>query len=99
MVRPAEAAAAILLHEARSARGENARTSTEETLERLASAARAETPVRVVYVASDGTRAERRLSPLDLGAGMMRAIDTDNAQVITIPLARISSVGPVSGDQ
>jgi hypothetical protein len=47
-------------------------------------------------VTADGRPAERELSPLGLAAGMMRAVDRANAQVLNIPLARISSVGPIT---
>jgi hypothetical protein len=70
--------------------------STEDTLRELQSAAAGAQPVRVVYVTADGRPAERELSPLGLAAGMMRAVDRANAQVLNIPLARISSVGPVT---
>ena len=35
---------------------------------------------------------ERELAPLDLAAGSVRAVDRASAQVVTIPLARISAV-------
>ena len=38
---------------------------------------------------------ERELAPLDLAAGSVRAVDRASAQVVTIPLARISAVSPV----
>ena len=62
----------------------------------LRSATQEARPVRVRYVTADGQPAERELAPLDLGAGAIRAVDRDTAQVITIPLARISSVFPVT---
>lgn len=86
-----EAADAILLH-ARSP--QPAKMSTADTLQALEDAAREESVVRMSYVTSDGTAAERELSPLDLGAGMVRVVDRANAEVLTIPLARISSVTP-----
>ena len=36
---------------------------------------------------------KRELAPLDLTAGSVRAVDRSSAQVVTIPLARISRVG------
>jgi Helicase conserved C-terminal domain len=69
-------------------------TTTVGTVEQLRSATRAATPVRVVYVNADGSRAERELAPLDLTAGAVRAVDRDSAQIVTIPLARIASVVP-----
>src|SRR5688572_19636435 len=71
---------------------------TESTVEQLRSATRAAAPVRVVYVNSDGSRAERELAPLDLTDGAVRAVDRDSAQIVTIPLARIASVIPTTRD-
>ena len=48
--------------------------------------------MRVGYVAADGSWTERELAPLDLTGGAVRAVDRSNAQVVTIPLARISFV-------
>jgi hypothetical protein len=94
----AEVAAALLEHERRH-RGNGqpaAPATTEGTVEQLRSATRAGMPVRVVYVNADGSRAERHLAPLDLTAGAVRAVDRDNAQIVTIPLARIASVIPAT---
>jgi hypothetical protein len=70
--------------------------TTEGTVEQLRSATGAALPVRIVYVNADGSRAERELAPLDLSAGVVRAVDRDSAQIVTIPLARIASVVPAS---
>ena len=70
--------------------------TTEGTVEQLRSATGAALPVRVVYVNADGSRAERELAPLDLSAGVVRAVDRASAQIVTIPLARIASVVPAS---
>ena len=67
--------------------------STEQALERLRWATEQAAPVWVGYVTADGSRTERELAPLDLSGGSVRAVDRANAQVVTIPLARISSVG------
>lgn len=88
---PAEAAAAIVAVERR----QRAPGRTEETLRELELAAEEAGSLRVRYVAADGQPAERDLAPLDVRAGMMRARDTVAAEVISIPLARISSVWPV----
>ena len=94
----AEVAAALL----KSERGHRVNgqpavpAATEGTVEQLRSATRAGKPVRVVYVNADGSRAERHLAPLDLTAGVVRAVDRDNAQIVTIPLARIASVVPAT---
>jgi hypothetical protein len=70
--------------------------STDAAVHALRSATQEARPVRVQYVTADGQPAERELAPLDLGAGTVRAVDRDTAQVVTIPLARISSVFPVT---
>ena len=70
--------------------------STDAAVNALRSATQEARPVRVRYVTADGQSAERELAPLDLGAGAIRAVDRDTAQVVTIPLARISSVFPVT---
>lgn len=67
---------------------------TDDALQQLRSATRDAVAVRVAYVGADGSPTERELSPLDLGAGTVRAVDRQSARVITIPLARISSVVP-----
>lgn len=69
--------------------------STDDTLRELRTATREAASVRVRFVTADGHPAERELSPLDLQAGSVRAVDAESAKVITIPLARISSVSSV----
>jgi hypothetical protein len=71
-------------------------SSTEQTLRELVSATSAASAVNVRYVADDGQAAERELNPVRVSAGMMRAVDPSNSQVLSIPLARISSVWPVT---
>jgi Helicase conserved C-terminal domain len=71
--------------------------ATDVALDRLRSATRQAQPVRVGYVTADGQAVERELSPLDLAAGAVRGVDRESAQVVTIPLARISAVIPVQG--
>jgi hypothetical protein len=70
--------------------------STEEAMQQLRTATLEARPVRVSYVTADGSPAERELSPVDLAAGSVRAVDHANATVVTIPLARISSVIPAA---
>lgn len=98
-LHPEEVAAAIIAgerqHPSTPAR-ETAEASTEDTLRLLQSATDEAQPVRVEYVAADGTRTVRDLSPLDLAAGMMRAVDPASAQVVNIPLARISSAAALT---
>ena len=69
--------------------------ATDVTLDRLRSATQQAQAVRVGYVTADGRAVERELAPLDLAAGSVRAVDRASAQVVTIPLARISAVSPV----
>ena len=61
----------------------------------LAQATREARPVHVAYVSSDGSPAERVLKPLDLAAGTVRGLDRQSAQVVRIPLSRISAVRPM----
>jgi hypothetical protein len=70
--------------------------SEDDSLEQLRSATRNAVPVRIVYVDADGSSSTRELSPLDVAAGSVRAVDLENAQVITIPLSRIASVVPAA---
>lgn len=92
----AEVAAALLAAERhhRVRREPPTYGGAEEALSQLRTATREAASVVVGYVTADGTPAERELSPLDMGAGTVRAVDLASAQVVTIPLARISSVGP-----
>ncbi|MFP5283952.1 MAG: helicase-associated domain-containing protein, partial [Actinomycetes bacterium] len=88
-----EAAAAALAGETgERAAGSASAEDTEAILAQLASATAAARAVRVGYVAADGAAYERDLAPLDLGSGAVRGIDRQTAAVVTIPLARISSV-------
>jgi hypothetical protein len=67
-----------------------------DSVEQLRSATRNASPVRIVYVDADGTESTRELSPLDVAGGSVRAVDLENAQVVTIPLSRIASVDPAA---
>ncbi len=96
-VQPGEVAASLLAAERhhprhRGGRGEDLANSTELTLARLRTATQQAAPVWVSWVAADGSATERELAPLDLTAGAVRAVDRSSAEVLTIPLARISSV-------
>ena len=71
--------------------GETAGSAASE----LAQATMEARPVHVAYVTSDGSPAERVLKPLDLAAGTIRGLDRHSAQVVSIPLSRISAVRPV----
>ena len=92
---PEEIAAALLAAERNHPRRrvEAGADSTEQTLERLRAATQQAFAVWVSWVAADGSATERELAPLDLTGGAVRAVDRLSAQVVTIPLARISSVG------
>lgn len=70
--------------------------TTDDALEQLRCATRDAVPVVVAYVTADGSPTSQELSLLDLGAGSVRAVDRNNAKVVTIPLARISSVVPAA---
>jgi len=72
-------------------------TGTDTILAQLESATAAARAVRVGYVAADGAAQERDLAPLDLGHGTVRGIDRRTATVVSIPLARISSVRSTAG--
>ena len=103
-VQASEAAAAVLLgeqtrHDRRSrspvasVTGPDTR-GTAENLERLASAQRASESVRIRYVAADGQPAERELRSVQADAGLVQGTDATSAQLVSIPLSRVSSVGP-----
>ncbi|SDR84384.1 Helicase conserved C-terminal domain-containing protein [Friedmanniella luteola] len=97
-VRPEEVAASVLAAERNHPRHHAAGVdSTEQTLERLRVATQQASPVWVAWVAADGSPTERELAPLDLTGGSVRAVDRSSAQVVTIPLARISRVGAAPG--
>ncbi len=68
-------------------------TSVAGNLHRLHEAVRAGRPVTLRFVTEDGQETERRLSPLDLAGGRLRAVDLTTAQVLTIPLARVVFTG------
>lgn len=91
---------ATALHEAdrrtRFADQQRSAPATELTLDQLRTATRQAQAVRVDYVTADGRTVERELSLLDLVSGSVRAVDRESAQVVTIPLARISAVSPVA---
>ena len=104
-VQAGEAAAAVLLGEARHRRPTRPphhgsapadRPATAETLARLASAQREREPVRIRYVATDGRPVERELRVIQAEAGLLLGTDAASAQPVSIPLARVSSVGPVA---
>ncbi|MFC7620280.1 helicase-associated domain-containing protein [Microlunatus sp. GCM10028923] len=90
--RPTELADAILAGD----RGRDPdRVETAELLTRLNRAARNSSPVLLGYVGPDGDPVERRLTPVDLGEGVLRAVLEDDSAVLRIPLSRVSSVIPL----
>ncbi|GAB3742851.1 helicase-associated domain-containing protein [Microlunatus parietis] len=90
--RPAELADAILAGD----RGRDPdRVETAELLSRLTRAAKNASPVLLGYVGPDGDPVERRLTPVDLGEGVLRAVLADDSAVLRIPLSRVSSVIPL----
>lgn len=90
--RPAELADAILAGD----RGRDPdRVETAELLSRLTRAARDSSTVLLGYVGPDGDPVERRLTPVDLGEGVLRAVLADDSAVLRIPLSRVSSVIPL----
>lgn len=98
-IEATEVADAILGGEQRGSRPHAAQTRalTDTTLARLEAATAAAETVRVRWVGADGTPAVRDLNPLDLSGGVLRAVDRANASVVTIPLGRVSAVGPDHG--
>lgn len=90
--RPTELADAILAGD----RGRDPdRVETSELLSRLTRAAKDSSPVLLGYVGPDGDPVERRLTPVDLGEGVLRAVLEDDSAVLRIPLSRVSSVIPL----
>jgi hypothetical protein len=88
----AEAAAAVLAAERRAAAG----PSAQAALDQLRTATREGVPVQVTWVEADGRSTVRELAPLDLSAGLVRAVDRGNAEIVTIALSRIAAVSPVA---
>jgi hypothetical protein len=87
-----DVADALLRPEATAAGRDPDVASLEQTMAELREAVESARPLTVGYVQPDGELVERQLTPLDLAAGALRAIDLSSAQVATIPLARISTV-------
>jgi hypothetical protein len=69
-----------------------AREAASSAADDLAQATRDARPVHVAFVSSDGRPSERELRPLELAAGTVRGVDRHSAQVVSIPLSRISAV-------
>lgn len=88
-VDPAAIAAAVLAGERRQAA---LAAATGGVLEQLAEAQRRSRPIRLAYVADDGTPQVRTVVPVGLSAGQVRVLDGDHR--FSLPLARISAAGP-----
>ena len=86
-------AAALLATEDAESQPSDQAASVESNLHRLHAAVRAGRPVTLRFVTDDGQETERRLSPLDLAGGRLRAVDLTTARVLTIPLARVLFTG------
>jgi hypothetical protein len=91
LASPEEVAAALLAAgtDATDAAAVEEPATVTENLHRLHAAVRAGRPIMLRYVTDDGSETERRLSPLDLAAGRLRAVDLVTGRIISIPLARI----------
>nr|WP_232530772.1 helicase-associated domain-containing protein [Microlunatus antarcticus] len=89
--RTADVAAAVIAADQRAATA----TTAAAALDDLRAATRDGLPVRVTWVENDGRSTQRDLAPLDLSAGLVRAVDRTNAQIVTIALSRIAAVEPV----
>ena len=86
--RTADVAAAVVAADQRAATA----TTAAAALDDLRTATRDGSPVRVTWVENDGSSTSRDLAPLDLSAGLVRAVDRSNAQIVTIALSRIAAV-------
>ncbi len=88
--RTADVAAAVVAADQRYATASTAAAALDD----LRVATRDGLPVRVTWVENDGRSTQRDLAPLDLSAGLVRAVDRTNAQIVTIALSRIAAVEP-----
>ena len=86
--RTADVAAAVVAADQRAATASTAAAALDD----LRIATRDGLPVRVTWVENDGRSTQRDLAPLDLSAGLVRAVDRTNAQIVTIALSRIAAV-------
>lgn len=88
---PDEAAAAILAAESRLP------PETADGLGLLQDAVRTKQRLSISYVRSDGTPAAREIDPVRVGEGTVRGVDPSTAEMISLPIARISAVKPSGG--
>lgn len=83
---PVEAAAAILAAERRLPPA-----PTSDGIDILSAAVGTEATVEVTVVGPDGTPAKRTLRPLTVGDGIVRAVDSESNEIVSIPVTRIST--------
>lgn len=88
---PDQAAGSLLAAEQRAAAG----SATAAALDDLRAATRDGAPVRLTWVGADGRSTVRELAPLDLRAGLVRAVDRGSAEIVTIALSRIAAVSRI----
>ncbi|SDU80160.1 Helicase conserved C-terminal domain-containing protein [Microlunatus sagamiharensis] len=86
--RTTDVASAIVAADQRAATASTAAAALDD----LRAATRDGLPVRVTWVKDDGRSTSRDLAPLDLSAGLVRAVDRTNAEIVTIALSRIAAV-------
>ncbi len=90
-VSPTQLAERLLaLESKRNPRARADEIATDDTLAVLRDAVDRALPIRISYVGRDGAAQQRRVSPLDLSDGTIRAVDRESAELVTIPLARVA---------
>jgi hypothetical protein len=87
---PEEAASAVLAAERRLP----APPSTDG-IDLLLDAARDRSEVAVEYVDAEGRPSSRRLRPVKVGEGSLRAVDPASGETVSLPISRISTVIPI----
>jgi hypothetical protein len=84
---PEEAASAILAAESRLPA-----PPPTDGIDLLVDAARGQRQVTVEYVDAEGRPSSRRLRPLRVGEGSVRAVDPASGETVTLSISRISTV-------
>ncbi len=92
---PERAASALRAAHERAAIGSSTAAAIATALDDLRSATRDGVPVQLTWVGADGRSTVRELAPLDLSAGLVRAVDRTSAEVVTVALSRIAAVSRV----
>jgi hypothetical protein len=90
---PDEAAAALLAAESRLP------PDISDGLDLLQDAVRTKQRLTISYVDPDGTPAARELDPVRVGEGTVRGVDPRTAEMISLPISRISVVKPSAGSE